>query len=570
MTKKKSWFLIGMIILLLQLPMIWNHSVNLGGDTLFHYNRIYDAAIQLRSGNFQPLYSFYGFNGTIRVINALYSPMLAYILGAISLISGSWFKFDLVVNVLLGISISATLWHMFNLQKVPNNWRVLLIGLVLSSNNYVSWLLQHQFNVIGAVPLILIVTILVRMYQEPQNPINVIELSCSMALVIQVHMLSTLLAILILIPLTILATYWWQDKVKNWFKIIKAVMITLFLTANIWWPYLYVTRNNVINTPGTSKMSGNVTRFFENDYAWNGTVNWPLSIIVFTILVAGLTLWKRINLVTRVLTVLGWILLVLQTNLVPWDQLLGHWPVIALIQFPFRFGFLLIIVIIALVGQYIVSYEKMDITRIGMTMLTVITVTGLLVSYNNIWQWNSNFHSDITTNIVRNPSNGQIGSTINAKRAFFSRDLQRGILTSSRGSTDYLTGSNKDYFKYNEAVFLPNSRFTKKVSHSTEVLSWEANNKTSITVPIAVYKGLSLELNGQKINVKRGELGLAIINQKSGYNKLIARQITPLSIFISYYVTIVVWSIIFVVFYVKQWKSRLTKQPNFIKEMSND
>lgn len=557
MTKKRSFVLIGVIICVLQLPMIWNHSVNLGGDTLFHYNRIYDSAMQLRYGNFQPLYSFYGFNGTLRVINALYGPVLSYIFGGIALISGSWFKFDLIVNVLLGISMSAALWRLFNLQKIPNTWRVLLIGLTLSSNNYVSWLLQHQFNAIGAIPLILIVTILIRMYQNPKNPIKLIELSCSMALLIQIHMLSTLFAILVLIPLTLMATYWWQEKLKTWFKILEAVMLSILLTANVWWPYLYVTRNNIIETPGTSSMSGNVTHFFENNYAWNGTVNWPVSIIIFTILIVGLIFWKQINRVTRVLTVFGWTLLVLQTNLVPWDLLLHFWPAIAVIQFPFRFGFLSIILIVALVGQYIVSYEKMDVTQLGITIFTVIIFIGLFITYNNIWQWNANFHSDIVTNIVKKPSNGQIGSTTNAKKAFFSSDLQTGILKSSRGSTDYLTGSNKDYFKYNETVFLTSNKYTKKVSGSEEILTWQSNKGNLMTVPIAVYKGLTLELNGQRINVKRDNLGLAIINSKKGHNKLVVRQVTPSSIYFSYYMSAAVWSIVAVSqFYTGQRKSK--------------
>lgn len=555
MTKKKSWCLISIIIILLQLPMMWNHSVNLGGDTLFHYNRIYDAAMQLKNSNFQPLYSYYGFNGTLRVINAVYSPVLAYILGGISLISRSWFNFDIIVNCLLGLSISTALWRMFNLQKVPNNWRVLLIGIVLSSNNYVSWLLQHQFNAIGAVPLILIVTLLIRMYKEPKEPIKLIELSCSMALVIQVHMLSTLLALFILIPLTIVATYWWHEKLKSWFNIIKAMILTLLLTANIWVPYLYLTRNNNIQTPGIEQMSSNVTHFFENQYAWNGTVNWAVSLVMFIMLVAGLTLWAQTNTVTRAFTVIGWILLILQTNVVPWDQLLHHWPAIAVIQFPFRFGFLLIIVIIALIGEYITSYEKIDTPRIVITLFAVLVVNGLLITYNSIWQWNVNFNSNIASNIVRNPSNSQIGSTIDAKKAFLSNELQSGILKASRGSTDYLTGTNKDYFHYNEAVFLTNKAYTKNVFGSKEILSWQSITKNDITVPIAVYKGLSLKLNGKSIPVKKDELGLAVVHQINGKNKLVAQQVTPLIILCSYYLTAGTWTIIMAVQYYK-WKKR--------------
>lgn len=541
MSKKKSWLIIISMIVLLQLPMIWNHSVNLGGDALFHYNRVYDAMMQMKNHNFQPLYTFYGFNSTVRVINALYGPVIAYFLGCIAWISGSWFKFDIIVNVILGLSISLSFWKLFNMQKINNTWRVLLVGIILISNNYLGWILQHQFNVIGAVPLILVAVIIFRMYEFPDAPIRIVELSITMTLLLQVHMLSTLMALLLLIPTTIFASFWWTEKKKYWVSIFMSGALTIFSTMNVWWPYLYITSHNTVSTPGTSKMSDNVTHFFVNDYAWNGTVNWVISLIIFITLTLGIVLWHNMSRTTHVFTILGVALLILQTNIIPWDKILYRIPSIAIIQFPFRFGFILMIIVIVLIGQFINYFTESTQVPLAMVTVSAFVLVGLLISYNNIWQWNANYHQDVTSQIVRNPVNGQIGSTADIKQDFLSDNMQSGLLKSSRGSTDYLTGVNKDYSKYNNVAFLNQKQFEKKISPNKIVLRWNSSEVKNMSVPISVYDGLQLRLNGSTIPVKSDNLGFVVTKSRQGINTLIAQQKTPKSIFISYLISMLSW-----------------------------
>ena len=48
----------------------------LGSDSIFHYNRFYEAAMQLKNGNFSYFLSLYGFQQSGRIVNALYDPFL--------------------------------------------------------------------------------------------------------------------------------------------------------------------------------------------------------------------------------------------------------------------------------------------------------------------------------------------------------------------------------------------------------------------------------------------------------------------------------------------------------------
>lgn len=74
------------VSLFLVLPQILNKSLVLGGDSNFHFNRIYDTYMQLRTGNFNYFQTNFGFQQSGRIINALYGPGFSYILGLLLVI----------------------------------------------------------------------------------------------------------------------------------------------------------------------------------------------------------------------------------------------------------------------------------------------------------------------------------------------------------------------------------------------------------------------------------------------------------------------------------------------------
>ncbi|NRR75415.1 hypothetical protein HRD57_07025 [Tetragenococcus halophilus] len=77
---KKRIFISLMIIfiasILLQWVQISNQNLYLGDDWIFHYNRFYDTAQQIKEGNFHYFISMYGFSQSGRIINALYGRCL--------------------------------------------------------------------------------------------------------------------------------------------------------------------------------------------------------------------------------------------------------------------------------------------------------------------------------------------------------------------------------------------------------------------------------------------------------------------------------------------------------------
>ncbi|MDB6211614.1 hypothetical protein PNO22_07980 [Streptococcus vestibularis] len=77
-SREKLW--VSLIIIafavLLVTPQLFTRKVILGSDSIFHYNRFYEAAMQLKNGNFSYFLSLYGFQQSGRIVNALYDPFL--------------------------------------------------------------------------------------------------------------------------------------------------------------------------------------------------------------------------------------------------------------------------------------------------------------------------------------------------------------------------------------------------------------------------------------------------------------------------------------------------------------
>lgn len=96
-----SYIIFGFVILIILSYQIRTHTAIFVSDGYFHFSRFYDAAQQIKTNNFSFFQSNWGFNQSERIVNALYGPYFAYLMGAILLICGTWFKFQIVTSFLI-------------------------------------------------------------------------------------------------------------------------------------------------------------------------------------------------------------------------------------------------------------------------------------------------------------------------------------------------------------------------------------------------------------------------------------------------------------------------------------
>ncbi|WP_259682033.1 hypothetical protein [Lactiplantibacillus pentosus] len=120
---------IGLATLLMISPLFLNHQALYGVDGPFQYSRIYEAAMQLKNHNFSFM-NLYTFQQAGRIVNSLYSPLVAVLCGILLLLVGNWFRFQIIslfiVYFLCGYFMYA--WHRFvikpHLTKKPNRVRL--------------------------------------------------------------------------------------------------------------------------------------------------------------------------------------------------------------------------------------------------------------------------------------------------------------------------------------------------------------------------------------------------------------------------------------------------------------
>ena len=83
------------------MPQIITKSMVIGSDAIFHFNRFFETSEQIKNGNLQYFISIYGFQQSGRIVNALYSPFVAYLNGVLVLIADNWFTYQIITNFIL-------------------------------------------------------------------------------------------------------------------------------------------------------------------------------------------------------------------------------------------------------------------------------------------------------------------------------------------------------------------------------------------------------------------------------------------------------------------------------------
>ncbi len=185
-------------------PQLISHTILASddtADTLFHYSRFYDAGMQLKNWNFSIFQTnFLTFQQSGRIINAIYGPLFAYFNGILVLIAGNWFNYQVILAYVISLLGAGSMYYL--LQKVGiNKLLATVMGIIYINIGMIpAFINRSSFNGWGQALMPLVVLCGVRMIQDREKPINWIQLMLVMSLLVQVHVLSTLMAALLLLP----------------------------------------------------------------------------------------------------------------------------------------------------------------------------------------------------------------------------------------------------------------------------------------------------------------------------------------------------------------------------------
>ena len=530
-----SLFIIGFAILLVT-PQLFTRKVILGSDSIFHYNRFYEVAMQLKNGNFSYFLSLYGFQQSGRIVNALYGPFFAYLQGGLILISGTWFRYQIVSRVLLHILAESSMYALLKQCKVKTSIALSLGLLYATTFSIQYWTMRQGFSSWGAalLPYCFIPAIHYVFYQR----VDQVRLALSMALIFQIHVLSALMLAMMYIPfyLYTFVKATTSKKKETILKVLIAVILFLLLTVNVWGVLLYLRGANHLLDPFINREIG------KNGI--DGTARYwlytPISLMVLLILqfIYAIVNWKKLARWKRILHFIYFVFFFLSTGLFPWQYLVENGNTFAeLIQFPFRFFVPATILLLAITGLTVTRFVNWR--KSIAVLLFAFAGVGLI---QNIM--------DTTDRVKSAAQDGELISIV--KHTYVEGDYQTISLTMNdsdlsqflnlvvKSTPDYVPiygtiGKQNTYDLYYENI-VTNQRTEKLIKDNYLVLTWQADEGEELNLPIVVYKDSILTLNGKELDkddYNLSTIGTPTVSSQEGKNKLELRYQEPEWLFVA-------------------------------------
>ncbi|MCT6857898.1 MAG: hypothetical protein M3Z82_01345 [Apilactobacillus sp.] len=570
--------LVGLLVLS---KVIWNHSLILGHDSLFHFNRFVDAEEQLRTGKFSYFQMNFGFNQTGRIVNALYGPFVAYISGALLLISPNWYIFELIDVMVVMLVAAFGMYWLCKVNQVSRGYALIVASMYMIGSSVISWVNTQQFTGVGAavIPYLFVaIALTLRRLKVP-----VIGLSIAMAILVQTHMITSMMGFLALVPIFTVALVKTEDKLKMVVSSFGAALITLALTANVWGALLSIFTNNHL-IPAFSTVDMSNYGFVFNLYSFEMIIK-PMELIVFIYVIAYVLIkWRSLDYIIKTYALVGGFFLWVSTNLFPWKILQSLIPELSTyLQFPKRFAVLAFVLLFVSFGMILTNdhdaltlkwlhFEGPDY-RYAFIFLLMATMIG-----TNIWVLNFKI---ATVDSMRQSNDFQIPiehtvSHVNRNKRTYYEDFygsnKKALVDDlSKVVPDYLPATQKvnyknynDYHPYSNAYqqldkqnYRIKGGFKKTVNKDGSLtITWNNRHKKArnYQIPVVAYASTELTLNGKTvIPVSQTPVGAVVIKANPGKNSLNVSYHIGWAMKVLFILTIVSWIVIIGIAIIRIW-----------------
>lgn len=523
-------------------------------DTFFHFSRFYDTAMQLQNHNISLFQTNYGFFQSGRIVNALYGPYFAYLNGLILLLAKTWFNYQIFTDYFICLLGAVSMMCLLTYVKVNKLLSVFLSVLYINIGLIPFYINSHTFNGWGQALMPLVVLCGVRMINDHERPINWIQLMVVMSLIIQIHVLSALMAAVLLIPFFIACLWLNQNNKKVWLELGKAFLGTLVLTANVWGAYLTLLPANKLAAPDSFDLRFSGVRLIGYGlyYGLYGTVGsriMPLIMLLIALqLVLALINFKQ-DRVNTLATLWGTILLLIASIYFPWGTVQNHFSFTqSLFQFPFRIvaiAYPLLILGIALTIQH--NFMQINWLKAAAAILVALVVVENLVATARTTNYFSQHH--LVSAQVQQASKSTNLAAMFAYKKFGSQPDYLPI------SQDYVPKKDKNLFK-KTVIKTCNHYQHAVINHDQLKLSWTAQSKKQVTLPITMYAQSQLVLNGQTFKGPKNKIGCPIVAPRKGQNTAVLSFKTPKYFYLLLWLSLLSWlALIFSSIY-NHWQRR--------------
>ncbi|MDV4408237.1 hypothetical protein NNC44_14455, partial [Enterococcus faecium] len=342
------------------------HSVN--QDTYFHLSRI----IGLDNVWSSPV-NFNNFDHHGTMMNIFYPWLTLY---------PAFLFYKMMGNLVLSyniyyffITFLTMVVSYFSMKQIKNNRYIsLLFSIIYTFSAYRAIDIFHRASLGEAVALTFLPLILMGCYEiYIRDYQKWYWLSIGMTLVVYTHLLSVAMVSVFIGGTLFLSFYFWDQKIARLLSLLKATVLTFFLSAGFLIPFIQQSRAQELKVPLGKELSGMapsdmLTHILNNNYN-----NYTIGLFLFLGLIGAFIFIKKLTADDLFIFFLGVFVLFCSTNLFPW-QLFNHTPVKSL-QFVWRlngFSSLFIAYTMSIVIYYIFSTKNNSWKIMVFTFLALI------------------------------------------------------------------------------------------------------------------------------------------------------------------------------------------------------
>ena len=548
-------YLIPIILsLVIATVLIWTELTTRSGltldDTGFHFHRFYDTYQQIQNHNFSYFQMNYGMGESGRIVNALYGPFFAYLMGSLLLFCSSWLRFQILITYLIFLVGGLGIYRLSRKVKLSQVVSSIVTALFLTTGYIAYWPRSNAFNSWGAVLIPFVLIQGINLLNNHKKRFSWISLGIVMAIVAQIHLLSTFFSILALIPFFIYGLVLSENKRQMWIDVFKAVGLFIVLTANVWGAFLLLYPTNQMASPidyspvltavnlsvaGTSTMWTSITE---------------VTLLLFIVQLIYVIFNFKSSKLNTFVTVEGIVFLYLSSNLFPWQFVKDTLPAVTgYLQFPNRFtvvAYPLLFLGIGLTLNELIKNHGKKLGTIASALAIVVVLFNVRADFN-----------EINNNITYNK-----GITSNA-REMKEKGLAAYINKVEINSPDYLPVQKK--IKSSDVTGMlmsmspqKNNFEQKALSNGRLELTWKDSTSKVTTLPIFIYKQSELSLNNKVIKPKLNEIGMPQVQSRKGKNTAILSFKTPTWFTALLYISILSW-VLLIIYGVFRWVKIIKK-----------
>ena len=548
-------YLIPIILsLVIATVLIWTELTTRSGltldDTAFHFHRFYDTYQQIQNHNFSYFQMNYGMGESGRIVNALYGPFFAYLMGSLLLFCSSWLRFQILITYLIFLVGGLGIYRLSRKVKISQVVSSIVTALFLTTGYIAYWPRSNAFNSWGAVLIPFVLIQGINLLNNHKTRFSWISLGIVMAIVAQIHLLSTFFSILALIPFFIYGLVLSENKRQMWIDVFKAVGLFIVLTANVWGAFLLLYPTNQMASPidyspvltavnlsvaGTSTMWTSITE---------------VTLLLFIVQLIYVIFNFKSSKLNTFVTLEGLVFLYLSSNLFPWQFVKDTLPAVTgYLQFPNRFtvvAYPLLFLGIGLTLNELIKNHGKKLGTIASALAIVVVLFNVRADFN-----------EINNNITYNK-----GITNNA-REMKEKGLAPYINKVEINSPDYLPVRKKikssDITGMLMSMSPQKNNFEQKaLSNGRLELTWKDSTSKVTTLPIFIYKQSELSLNNKVIKPKVNEIGMPQVQSRKGKNTAILSFKTPIWFTILLYISILSW-VLLIIYGVFRWVKIIKK-----------